>query len=311
MPKRGFGDWDDESLPPTWENLPLRAIMEFLNDDPMTLLACMMVDKASRGAAGRQLNHYHQPSPATLMQKVMFEEQFLNKPHLFSSQFKKDDSDNIAGPFRKEEIKKMCERILQNIVILKYEKTYRWEKSAVAIMDDEGQLLAIYKFFSKQFYEEHCHCLSMHDMKYGNIWCPDCNPCSMKITNSGALGRFPRQAENAWKFQRPDLSWECNQGDGCSRYLSVAQPNYELFRLFEGRLSPTEVAAVLMHALSSDSRSIFDYVDAVYNELGENFDYQSIYMETYDDAIIENLLAWRDELKSIEYQRAKQPKKST
>ena len=139
--------------------------------------------------------------------------------------------------------------------------------------------------------------------------------------NSGGVRLDRTKAENAWLLQSPNLYWSCSKDAECdSDYFNLAAPNYELFRLFLGRLSPTEVAAVLMHALSSDSRSIFgyvkavhyhfeDYMSAVVEDSKTQYFYRIHYDSDYDEDTFLALEDWGEGLQSIKYSGDKKTKK--
>jgi hypothetical protein len=200
----------------------------------------------------------------------------------------------------------MRDKLERNIIVLRYDKTYQKETSAVAIVDDEGCLRAVYKFKSKHVYENHCTCRSSSESIFGRSFC---TLPAVELTNSGGLWDTGagRSAQNAWKFQTPTLEWECNvHNTDALEYFNVAQPNYELFHLFQGRLFPIEVAAVLMHALSSDARTIHDYVTAV----RDNFDdfmcfYNSVnsyfFFDDYSPETRSAVEDWGRDLKQIKY----------
>lgn len=252
-------------------DLPWIAIVRFV-EDPVDLLACMMVSKAVRKAAGRELNRSTTNAisqPETVAQKTKFAG-FLNKPERFpgfKDEYHHFQYVRYSGPFRPNKIHQMSDVLAKNVIVLKYQSTYLEEDSAVAIVDDEGQLLAIYKFQSCKDYSMFCNCISRRDVTEGGSCFGEqlCTLPRITLTNSGALRPGVRPAENAWLFETATLKWVCKSDDEDFEMFDVAMPNIKLFRLFEGRLSPTEVATVLMHALSSDPTLIFAYAEAVYS----------------------------------------------
>ena len=285
--------------------LPLDLIMDYM--EPRDLLACMYLNKHARRLAGPKLNAYKYDVP-TLMQQQLFS-RWLHAPSVGNNEVFEEmtveevaEQKNLAGPLR---LGAISPGLGQNFIILKYEKTYEEEASEVAIFNNQGSLVAIYTFNSEQYYESYVNrdvmCAgprvfnsrggSNHGVGYINFY------------HSGHLNPGIGVIENAWKMNFVQTEWAWQEGF-CG---FVAESNYELFRLFHGKLSPTEVTTVLMHALSSDTRVIYSYVLAVFDNFGwelEEFE------ESWDgpsgrddfDEILPVIQDWRERLQGVAYE---------
>ena len=87
-------------------------------------------------------------------------------------------------------------------------------------------------------------------------------------------------------------------GEGC-----IALNNFELFDSFYGRLSPTEVSLILMHALSEDTRIIYQYVHEVFKTFSEEFDPNEDGVPISDEEeTLTMLMVWKERLAALSYQ---------
>ncbi|CAB9514668.1 expressed unknown protein [Seminavis robusta] len=277
--------------PPAWSTVPLwGTILEYVVDDPLTLLACMMVNKNLRKEAGKLMNQRdEQPmsivnggkclNPLALAQKSSFL-QFLSNPKSFCMAWKKGkrNKSNTAGPCRSKKIHEMRDLLAKTFVILNVQRpAYGEEESQIAILDGGGRLVAVYKISTRQDYQP-----SRKRPRGAEDPHPCHQPCIFKMVTSAALfgtnhsdgvgDLAALDSPNPWLFSMVTLNEyfpETNVADFAD--AEVAWPNYKLFRLFQGRLSPTEIAAVLMHAATSNPQAIYDYVDAVHTKLDANF----------------------------------------
>ena len=212
-----------------FQQLPWSVILGFVQDDPILLLACMMVSKSLPKAAGRLMNLNSSDMKhccfSTLGQQVAFE-RFLGDPSVFAKAWeeKKNGHDStLIGPVRAQSIRSLSDSLAKAFVILQYEGSYSQEASSVAVIDpDTGNLVAIYMQTSKQFYEDHCSCTSFHDFMYGMC---GSGAKAMTITNSGSLneplavrhylgvdddGIGISKAENAWIMKRTTWKRRCS-----------------------------------------------------------------------------------------------------
>jgi len=277
-------------------------IEDFL--EPLDLLASMYLDKNARRVAGRTLNGY-QYDVQTQCQQLMFGNRIarpaITGSRVFEEQAGVESSkSNLAGLLRLSKIREFASDLKKNFVILKYDKTYSKENSVVAIFDDQGCLVAICKFSSAQYYESYVdRSVLTGEGSGGRLFnrfggsnhsqlCPT-------FYNSGHLDPGAGKLENAWRFStvQTDFEWQ----EGFTGY--VASPNYALFRLFHGRLSPTETTAVLMHALSSDTRAIYTYVLTMFDYFGDDLEQSIDYLE--DEEEVEGVVEWIEHLRSVEY----------
>ena len=244
---------------------------------------------------------------STLAQQAVFH-RFLRNPTMFADKWcKRKSRSNLAGPMRGEKIQELADILTQSFVILQFERSHEKEISAVAIINQcTGNLVAIYGFESQQYYETHCQCDSFHVGNY-------CNAGARTIVSSGTFNEHLlngaeendfgdntagiSKAENAWIFQAVNIKGDC---------VMVAQPNYALFHLFQGLLSPAEISATLLHALSSDSRSIYEFVVAVDKNLDGNFDSDGNleYFDEMGDFSRAEFLEWEQTLANITYPSA-------
>lgn len=156
--KRKYGETEEEERPTSFKDLPFHLLTEYL--EPLDLLACMYLNKTTRKVTARALNeHKYDPKAAT--QQMMFDE-WLDNPSVSDGNLvfeeemspgSKEAKNNPAGPLRLPVIKHLNKQVKKNFVILGYNRTYKNEKSVVAIFNDNGVLVAIYKLNSHQYYE--------------------------------------------------------------------------------------------------------------------------------------------------------------
>ena len=154
-------------------------------------------------------------------------------------QMTEPDDANLAGPLRLETIENMSSVLVENFVVLKYEKMgYQREHCEVAVFNNRGKFVAYYELNSNQFYES-----------FVDKWTPEGG-----YNHSSADIQICNADPDHWTLIDQDLNWnESFIGD-------ITECNFELFDSFLGRLSPTEVSFILMHALSEDTRVIYQYV---------------------------------------------------
>lgn len=272
---------DQRPITTEFKHLPFHLLSEFLQ--PLELLACMYLNKATRKVAARALNNNNinnNNNPAIALQRQMFET-WLDNPTVSPLNGKmcvgsEETMDNCAGPLRLPIIKKLGSKLKKNFVILQYDRSYQHETSVVAIVNDDGGLAAIYQFRSEERYEL----------------------LESREINSSFDVIFP----GSWK----PLEWEPMFG-----FFEVAavMPGHALFELFYGILSPTETAFVLMHSMSSDTRvivlfggSIFNryhdvLVDVIEDRWGSDID--------FGDHFFYAVLEWRDKICGVTYEADK------
>jgi len=288
-----------------FDDLPLDVVMSFM--EPLDLLACMHLNKNSRRVAGRKLNAYKY-DVQTQFQQQMFANWLVEPSVSGPSRVCEEEMNvisskgNLSGPLRLWKIEEMKSNLKKNFFILKYKKTtYTEEESQVAIFDNEGCLVAIYKFSSVQHYESYVdkEVLTNGRRVFNSRGGTNHGTARMGFCNSGQLAApGARQLENAWRMRwvQTDFEWQ----EGFMGF--VAEPNYGLFCLFHGLLSPTETATVLMHALSMDTRAIHTYTLAVFDNFGHELD-----LWDHDDwgdreEELEEFKNWMEQLRSTNYE---------
>lgn len=296
---------------PVFDGLPLDVIMDFM--EPMDLLACMHLNKNSRRVAGRKLNNYKYDVQTQFQQQMfanwLLEPSVSHNPNYGSRVCREEMSikrskGNLSGPMRLWKIKEMKNTLKKNFVILKYEKTsYTDEESQVAIFDNQGCLVAIYQFRSVQHYESYVdkEVLSGGHRIFNSRGGSNHGTAVLRFCNSGQLAPGAGQLENAWRTDEVQTDFEWQEG-----FVGfVAEPNDKLFRLFFGHLSPTETTTVLMHALSMDTRAIYTYILAVFDNFGYELEQweDSHFDEDWDDfeEQLELIKDWKEQLRSITY----------
>jgi len=186
-------------------------------------------------------------------------------------------------------------------------KPYENEASEVAVFNNQGSLVAIYTFNSEQYYESYVN----KDVMSGGCRVFDSQGGSnygdgyINFYHSGYLTPGIGMIENAWKMNFVQTEWAWQEGF-CG---FVGESNYELFRLFHGSLSPTEVTTVLTHALSSDTRVIYSYTLAVFDNFGQELEEFEVGWDgpaRYNfDEIFPVIQDWRERLKGMKYNKVR------
>lgn len=228
---------------------PGSPLFDFLS--PFQLLKMLHLSRSARRGAVPKLKKF-QASVQTAGQALMFE-QWLENPTAGSMGAKMQRSNsrkNLAGPLRLGSIQQHIDTLRERFIILNHEKKHAQESSSVAVFDDEGSFVAYYNMTSCQFYESYCNksAVDAQDLQ----WSPD-----LRIECSAFF--HVGDHSDRWEINTQDLDWAEQTFIG-----NIIYPNYALFKNFHGTLSPTEVAAVLMHALSSDTRVIYWYVSTLF-----------------------------------------------
>ena len=250
--------------------------------EPFELLKLVHVSKEARKAAIPYLEAF-EADPETCLHANRFKIWLTTSPIVFEGSSVTEPS--LAGPLRLETIENMSSILVENFVVLKCERIgYRGAHCEVAIFNHAGKFVAYYELNSKQFYEP----LMDERVQEG-----DSNPYppSIQIRNADP---------DHWTLSDQNLYWEWEGGfngviTGC---------NFHLFDSFLGRLSPTEVSFVLMHALSEDTRVIYQYVLAVFEVFNQEFDrIKDDLAAGYDPGGRNTLMMeWKERLAAVSYQ---------
>jgi len=142
----------------------------------------------------------------------------------------------------------------------------------VALFDDKGSFLCYCEFESPRFYEDfvtdcvttnsNCNCNSSRLFNRGG----DCNFSRPKsvIKSSGRPRLEEEYTFDCWKAETYGVHYEW-QGGWTG---DAVDPHHTLTTSLVSLVSPIEAMFVLMHALSSDARSIFAYTLVFF----DNFD---------------------------------------
>lgn len=252
------------------------------------------------------MNERDENSSAPHMIHAKMFQGFLNDPNRFSTQWDTDhtckpDCKNcrVAGPLRPSKVQEMGDLLKDSFATLHIDRfDFGKERSVVAILDN-GRLVDIFRFHTVQDYQYDCNC--HHHF-------------SVLANNSGWFTSGSSPGPSApFRFRTNVWLPECSNYS-VFPHLYVAQSHYKQFHLFQNRLSPTEVAAVLMHAASSNARSIFKYVATVHEHLHANFDLPGVQRmfdcltihygpmnQAETDELMEGYKGWGRELAEIQY----------
>jgi hypothetical protein len=266
---------------------PESPLFDFL--EPFDLLKMLHFTKAARRAAIPKLKAF-QACPQTLSQQLMFDD-WVNNPRVtkqntvFDEMKRKNCGENLAGPLRLGSIQQLADTIRERVVLLRYEKTHDRESSCVALFDGDGAFVAYYELHSEQFYETYVN---------KDVLRADTSDPSIWMQTTAGFRHSVNQTDDCWEMEDPGLEWLWQEGF----WGDVTFSNYALYSLFHGLLSPTEAAMVLTHALSSDTRVIYMYTLAVFENMNNNFQDVPVWM--YEDEQEANALeAWKSSLPGV------------
>lgn len=200
---------------------------------------------------------------------------------VFHEEMAAPQNGNLAGPLRLEKIEKMSSTLVNRFVVLEYKKLgYQREHCKVAFFNEQGKFVAYYELTSKQFYEPFVD-KYVHEAR-------GFNSAGGSNHSTAEIGIRNCDGKN-WALWDQSLEWGWQDG-----FMGdVASPNYDLFDSFFGEFSPTEVSFVLMHALSEDTRVIFQYVETVFDCFNQEFEWDEV-----DDFLLE----WKERLAALSYQ---------
>lgn len=176
----------------------------------------------------------------------------------------KESNHGLCGPLRLDEIKAFDEMFQTRFIILNYQRTYHKEKCLLAVLDEDGWLLYVYRFESHM---DGTKCDSdmpdpMTFQSYtmrGVYW-----KCSLFALMSSDVWAHRDMGNSS--FLRYSILVEDGQRLAGP---SFGVKDFELFYCFDGFdyiLSPTEVVCVLWHALSADPCVIHDYLWAFHDD---------------------------------------------
>ena len=96
-----------------------------------------------------------------------------------------------------------------------------------------------------------------------------------------------------WSLSNQYLCWDEFGFTG-----NFSSSNYALFNSYFGVLSPTEVAFVLMHALSEDAAAIFQYTEGVFH----GFHWRPVDLRSRPVEYQNFMNDWKQRLASVSYQ---------
>lgn len=267
------------------------AVFDFM--EPLDWLKLLHVSKGTRKVAAAKLQEHEKKSPLLMGKRLMFEE-WVSNAVVATDAFRWLGSD-WSGPLRLDAIRGMADKLIQNFVVLDYHRSYKEERCTVVLFDDKGAVVAIYLVATNEVFEgyEHPNFATM-TAKMSNT-----SECTMHMRSSADLERERLRDSNkaARNISRdPQCQWDLQQGYSGD----VLVPNFALFRLFEGQLSPIEVACVLMHAVSSNNCVIYSFIAALYSNCFELEDFGLEYMfESY--IVADEAQEWMGCLAAIEY----------
>jgi len=250
--------------------------------EPLDLLKCMYLNKATRRVASNKLNNFKYDAKTKYKQELFAE--WIRNPSVPET-----CNDMDLRVYKEKVLTTVQPHHQRNFVILKYNKEdYAKEESQVAIFDDLGRLVAIYKFSSKNFYERYDY---EHNEGEGFIN----NGGRMVLENSGYINPGVGQLKNAWTFKS-----SVNKYDPWDRDFGDASPicfcNYGLISLFHQEvLNPTEVVFILMHALSTDTRAIYAYTYKTWGSF-----YSDVRETEYYDDVLQALKELRKKIGDLE-----------
>ena len=155
--------------------------------------------------------------------------------------------------------------MVQNFVILSYERSYTTESSCVGLFDDKGKFVAFYELLENRlYYEEYAGSQTMggeEEMGMYGLGHRFSNPV-VKIATTGGFG------QDRWGLEPVFcLPPELMDNDQLFFPMSFTEDTilgyYSLYNQYDGVLSHAESMCILMHALSSDARAIYTVVDCV------------------------------------------------
>ena len=271
---------------------PNSPLLKFLN--PLELLKLLHVSRAARKAAVPHLKACCETAdPETRVHGDRFRKWLTTSPivatgsMVFHEEMAAPEDGNLAGPLRLGTIEKMSTTLVNRFVVLQYKKLgYQREHCKLAVFNGQGEFVAYYELLSKQFYEPFVDKWVHGDRGFNSRGGSNHSTAEIQIRNCNS---------DDWTLTDQSLEWAWQEGFGGD----VTSSNYDLFDSFFGQLSPTEVSFVLMHALSEDTRVIYQYVETVFDRFNQEFEW----MEDEDeDEQNEIMVAWKERLAAVSYQ---------
>ena len=238
-------------------------LLKFTNTFECLIL--MHVSKAARKIAVQSLKKNMQKVSTTLHRQMF--QTFLASPHVDLrnlTKLEKVPSMKLAGPLRQDVLCTNAQRLSQQFIVLNYERTYGSEKSEICVVDSRGNFVSYYEFSSDQFYEGYVteDVMESCDSQYVNM-----PRMIMKVRN---VSQAPEEL-NKFNSNRVDYHWRHGWGTYDGFMNDIAFKNKSVLCSTLDIISPTETIFVLMHALSSDTRSIFVLTKATFDYLDRDF----------------------------------------
>ncbi|KAL9189342.1 hypothetical protein ACHAXT_011832 [Thalassiosira profunda] len=251
---------------------------------PVGLIGLMHVSRATRRIAAPALNALEAEAHIACRAKMF--RLFLRCPRVTKGNEVwgelKNTSEAIPGPLRLDVIADNASDIEKRFVVLRYQKDYDTEMSVVALFDENGAYVGNYGFGSEQFYEDY----ATKDVMTGGGRCFNSrggsNTSMPDFVLSSSTGSSPtRTLDLLSNGVNNDMKWRTPLRAQTEYYWqegwlgNVLFPHVALIDTFAGTLSPTEAMFVLMHALSSDTRSIYVMTVSFWDSLYYDFCYFS------------------------------------
>ena len=268
---------------------PNSPLLKFL--DPLELLKLLHVSRGARRAAVPHLKAFEMADPETRVHGNRFREWLTTSPivatgsMVFHEEMVAPEDGNLAGPLRIRTIENMSTTLVNRFVVLHYKKLgYQREQCKVAVFNEQGEFVAYYELLSKQFYEPFVDKYVHEGRAFNSRGGANHSTAEIQIRNCDS---------DSWTLSDQSLNWEWQEGFGGD----VTSSNYDLFDSFYGQLSPTEVSFILMHALSEDTRVIFQYVETVFDCFNQGFEWMED--EDEEDGF---MMAWKERLAAVSYE---------
>jgi hypothetical protein len=182
---------------------------------PFDLLKLLHVSKTAREAAVPHLKSF-QEAPQTREHARMLSDWMLS-PSVTTNNgvFQEMASPNhpdTAGPLRLSAIQRMGSSLEKNFVVLEYRKTYRQEYSCVAVFNNNGAFVAIYEFWSEQFYEAYVDKNTIQGLGRTFNSAGGSNHSMPNIRIRSSAGFHVNRQQGRWIRQEPQLDFERQEG---------------------------------------------------------------------------------------------------